>query len=86
MFYNRILSGYAVFFKRITMAKIKVYVFVSKLFNLRPLEFWKPFVNIAIHIARPKNTNMYGLFITYYPFGLVISIEILLFKAQNGIY
>ena len=39
MFNNTIFSCYAVFFKHITMAKIKVYVFVLKRFNLRPLEF-----------------------------------------------
>jgi len=68
------------------MAKIEVYVFVLKRFNLRPLEFGKPSVNIAIHITRPTNTNMYGLFITYYSFCFVMSIEISFFNAQNGTY
>jgi hypothetical protein len=45
--------------------KRPLYVFVSKGFNLRPLEFLKPSVNIAVHITGPTNTNMYDLFICF---------------------
>ena len=58
MFKNTTFSYCAVLFKHITLAKIKVYIFVSIRFNLRALEFWKPSVNTAIHITRPTSTNM----------------------------
>jgi len=39
MFKNTTFSYCAVLFKHITLAKIKVYIFVSIRFNLRALEF-----------------------------------------------